>query len=298
MLKDVIDFVLSRTSLTRADALREINYAWREIYTTDDLPNSVFEITVEPIDNNARISLPWFVGEIRGVKLNRFRVLLNTPRPWYQDSEYAQSPYIWRLLGTSPLTKTIVNATTLDLTFTEPVTAQVVVTLIGPNDNGTQVKEQITFAIGDTIKRTTQRFVDLVAATKDIITATDLLIINSINEEIGKVPNSAYEAKNQVIQITDKCFVVCSFCRCFDILYKRVTPVLVHDETPVPFEEVLMAKTMEWIMLPKDGQENKAVMFGTKSRELLTQYNSNERSTEHKLDIATSKFETRYYGTI
>lgn len=297
MLKDIINFVRSRTDLNREGALREINYAWKEIWNSDDLPNSVFEISVRPLDDNARISLPWYVGEIRGAKQNTYgreRIVLNTPRPWYQDQQYYQSIFLWRLLGTTPLKQSITNASTLTLKFNDPVIETTTATLLGPDDNGTQVREQVVFKVGESEKETVKRFTDLDTAAKDILTPSDLRLIDANGIDIGFIPNSAFEAKNFVVQITDKAFKVCNFCRCFDILYKKACPYLFYDETPVPFEEVIMTKTMEWIMLPKEDQDKKAQLFSDKSRTLLTAYNHNEVSIEKRLDIGRSGFETQY----
>jgi len=302
MLKNVIDFVVSRTKMSREDALREINFAWRETWNSDDLPNSLFEISVTPVDSNARISLPWYVGEVRGVKQNygygRTRIELNTPRPYYQDQVYLQSPFTWRNLGSSPLVRSITNATTVNLTFTEPVTKAVTVSLIGPNDNGSNDREQIVFDINDITKTSTKRFTDFNAIAKSVITETDLIVKDSNDVELARIPNLAFEAKNTIWQITDKCFVACNYCRCFDVLYKLPAPYLYFDEQAVPFEEVLMAKTMEWIALPKEGQEQKAVLYGEKAKQLIIQYNANERGIEHKIDLGINKFNTAYVGNL
>lgn len=299
MLKNVIDFVRSRTDLTRDNALREINFAWKELWNSDDLPNSVFELSVTPLDDNARISLPHYVGEIRGAKQStwgRERVILHTPRPWYQDDVYAQSPFVWRILGTSPLLTSVTNASTVTLTFDKPVTERTIITLLGPNDNGGTVRDQITFEIADTTHESTERFTDFQSITKDLLTPANLKVTDANNREIAIIPNDAYEAKNTIVQITDKCFKICNWCRCFDVLYKKTTPILFYDETAVPFEEVLMAKTLEWIALPKDGQEQKAAMFADKARNLLVQFNGNEVGVDHKLDVGRNRMPTLYHG--
>jgi len=301
MLKDVIDFIRSRTDLTRTDALREINFAWKEIWNSDDLPNSIFEISVAPIDNNARISLPYYVGEIRAVKQKTWgkeRIHLNTPRPYYQDDSYFQSPYKWRILGTSPVLTSVVNTTTITLTFDQPVTAQVIVSLIGPNDRGAGVREQVTFEIGDTTHESVNRYSDFEAISKNTITDNDLRVLAADDSVLAIVPNNAFEAANTIVQITDDCFKICNFCRCFDILYKKPAPYLHYDETPVAYQEVLMAKTMEWIMLPKDGQEQKADLFAGKASAMLKGFHYNEQSVEKKLDVGRSHMETLYYGKL
>jgi hypothetical protein len=299
MLRDVINFIQSRTDLTREAAIREINFAWKELWASDDLPNSLFELTVEPPEglNVARITLPWYVGEIRGVKMCRERVHLNTPRPYYQDQVYFQSPYIWRVLGKSSLKRTITNATTLDITIPEAEESRFTVTVKGPTDNSQETREQLIFLPGETEKETVNRFTDAYI-TKDTITRFNVSLTAEEGDEIAFIPNSDFEAMNTVVQIQDKCDTVCNSCRCFDILYKQVAPYLYYDETFVPFAEVLMAKALEWILMPKDGQENRAVLYSNKAAQLATSFNNDTYSVEKKLDLARNMFTTQYNGLI
>lgn len=303
MLRDVKNFIKSRTDLADDAVLREINFAWKELWASDDLPNSLFELTVVPGANEQRISLPYYVGVLRGVKrnCNRERVVLNTPRPYYQDISYEQSPYTWRILGTSSLKKTISNATTLDISIPEAETARFVVTVEGPTDNAQKTREQVIFNIGDTAHETTNRFTDAFIS-KDLVTAANVTIAAADGTELALIYNDAFEALNTIVQIVDKCNTNCcaatSSCDCFDILYKARCPYLYYDETYVPFEEVLMQKTMEWIMMPKEGQEQKTLLYSEKSRQLATAFNSENMSIEKRLDLGRNPFTSTYSGLI
>lgn len=304
MLLDVIRFIQSRAGITdRETALREINFAWRELWAVDDLPNSLFEISVQPADRTlARLTLPHYVGQIRAVKKtrDRLRIHLNTPRANYQAAEYIQSPFTWAILGSTPLKTTITNATTLDLSFAEEQTEQITATLIGPTDNAAEDREQIVFDIGDTTKSTTKRFSDLVSASKDKFTSADLNITAGDGTELGFIPNNEYTAANLIVQIHDKCqnCTPCD-CDCFDVLYKRTAPILYYDESPIPgnCDEALMAKTLEWILLPKDGQDQKALLFAEKSKAMMSIHNE-DRSVgkEQRLDLGPNYFTTPYHG--
>lgn len=294
MLRDIISFIAARTGLKDREAiLREINYAWNEIWNSDDLPNSLFEVTVVPSDSaDKRISLPYFVHRIRAVKESgsRLRVTVNTPRPYYQDGSYDLSPYTWRELGSSPLSRTIENASLLKFSITTPETARFTVTVIGPDDNAVETRDQVIFSPGDLEKWTTKRFTDATSIVKDALLSSNVSITGANDEDFGIIPNLAYEARNTVIQVTDKCACVCTSCNCFDILFKKPAPVLYYDEQAVPFPEVLMTKTLEWIELPKDGQEKKALIYAEKSKALLNSYNANERGVEKKIDLGTNHF--------
>lgn len=300
MLRDIIAFVSSRTGETSRDILiREINFAWKEFWNSDDIPNSLFEITVKPIDDLARITLPWYVDQIRAVKQNwsRARITVNTPRPYYQDDVYGQSIYTWRVLGISPLGRSITNATTLTVILAQAETVVVKVVLRGPTDNAQDTREEITFQIGDTSHETTSRFTDLLSVTKDVLTNQNITINDSLGSSLVLIPNSSFEAKNTLVQITDKCTcTACINCECFDILYKAPCPYLFYDDTPVPFEEVLMAKTLEWMSMPKEGQEKITQNYAVKASNLLNQFNGNESGVEHRLDLGRNAYTSRYVG--
>lgn len=297
-LKDIIEFIQSRTDLAnRDDVVREINNAWAEIWDSDDLPNSLFEISVKTFDQTNRITLPYYVDKIRGVKTqDRLRVDLNTPRPYYQDETYFQSPYLWRVLGTTPLKTSITNATAIKLSIAEAATEQFVVTLQGPTDNSTREREQIIFAVGDTEHWTTKNFTDLKEATKNKILSTNVVMTGANDEDYGIIPADAFVANNTVVQITDRCNKCCTACRCFDILYKVPAPYLYYDEQVVPFPGVLITKTLEWIAMPKEGQEQKAILYAEKSKALLTAFNHNDVSVEKKMDLPRNTFCT-YTGS-
>lgn len=253
----------------------------------------MFEVTVTPDeDNAARVTLPYFVGKIRAVKgYDKVRIDLNTARPYYQDETYFQSPYTWRVLNTSPLLKSITNATRLKFSITEAETEQFTVTVIGTDDNATDVRNQLIFPVSTTEMWTTRQFTDATSIVKSKPTDCNVVIEGANGEDFGFIPNLSLDVNYQVIQVSDKCTSCCASCRCYDVLYKKPVPLLYYDEQQVPYEEVIMTKTLEWITLPKEGQERKAQMFGEKSKALLTGFNANNvPGLTHKLDLGRNLF--------
>lgn len=300
MLRDVINFVKSRLSFDDDRALREINIAYKELWATNDFENSVQEISVMPVDQSNIITLPWYVDVLKAVKLNpsRERVRLFDPRPYYQDETYWQSPFAWRVLGTSPLNTSITNATTLTLTIPKAETARFIVTLQGPSDYSQNTREQVVFEIGDTEHETERAFLDVTSLSKDVLTNNDVKITTASTLDIASIPNHRYEARNTVVQITDKLYKPCNFCQCWDILYKNPCPILVYPETPVPGEESLMNKVMEWVTMPQEDGGAQAALFNLKSEALLKIANNNVKGVDKPLDMQRSPWETRYYGNL
>lgn len=301
MLSKVIEFVASRTDLrNRADILREINNAWEEIWYADDLPNSMFEITMKGSEDSlARITLPFFVGKIRAVKLvNRQRIELQTPRPYYHDLEYEQSPYTWRILGEPPISRSITNASRVNFTLASPNESQFKIVVIGSADNAYDYREQIIFPAGSKSVWTENQYTDFTTIAKDTLIVQNVNILGANGEKLGIIPNLYYEAVNTLVQIHDKCNTCCTSCQCFDILYKKRAPILHYDEQIVPYPQVLMTKTLEWITLPKDGQEQKAILYGEKSKSLIHGFNRDDTGVTHKLDFADNPmFSHTGYGS-
>lgn len=275
----------------RPDILREINFVWEEIWNGDDLPGSMFEITLKGSeDRMPRITMPYFVGKLRGVKdSSRNRIELQTPRPFYQDETYLTSPYTWRILGESPLPRSIENATRLTFTLTKPSPVPFKISVIGTDDRASEVRDQITMLAGAKSISTTRQFTDATSIIKDTLLEEDIVITGANGEDYGIIPNLQYGAVHQLVQVADRCVTCCVTCRCFDIAYKRIPTVFYYDEQIVPYPEVLMTKAMEWILLPKDGQEQKAALFGTKSAGLLTNRNADDSGVSHKLDVSVDR---------
>jgi hypothetical protein len=253
----------------------------------------MFEVTVKnPTPTAARIALPYFVGKLRAVKgSDRMRIDLNTPRPYYQDESYFQSPYTWRVLNTSPLKQSIVNATRLKFSIPEAELSQFKVTIMCTDDNGSDVRNQLVFPVGTKEVWTTRQITDASSIVKDSITEQNVHITGANNEDFGFIPNLSYDVRHQVIQIHDRCTFCCATCRCYDILYKKPTPVLYYDEQYVPYAEVIMTKALEWITMPKEGLEQKTAMFSDKSKSLLSGFNANNiPGLAHKVDLGRNLF--------
>lgn len=297
MLKTVIDFIVSRTGLARDKALTEINLAWVDLWNGSDFPDSCYEITVKPEDPTPRMSLPWYVGTIRGVKWrNMERVQLLTPRPWYQDHKYYQHSYTWKVLGRSPLSIPIINAGKLSFEMPYPEDFQFTINVEGPTDHSSRDFESIIMPTGETRVTSVKRFTDARGIVKSALTTNDIKVLDNNNDELGLLPNCEYEARNIIVQVTDDCMRDITPCKCFDVLYKMPAPLLVNEYSTVDQPEALMNKTLEWIMISKPDMAQTTMLVGQKAAELLANSNNNDSSVTKKLDVATNRFSTRYHG--
>lgn len=302
MLRDVIALVKARTDLTDEAILRELNFAYQEVWNNNELPNSLFEITVSKDDQTShRITLPHYVGLIRGVKQNslKTRIKLFDPKPYYQNNSYFQSPFAWRILGNTPLKRSIENATTVNVSLQQAESAIVIVSLRGPTDTASESLEELTFAIGEVEKESTKRFTDFSVISKDVITQNDVVILDSLDVEIAEIPNNGFTASNTVIQVMDKCYRSCVNCGCFDILYKIPAPVLYSATQEIPFETALVNKVMEVITMPKEGQLELAAAFKQKSDGIIMAHNAERNpGMERRIDCGQGGYNKLYAGTL
>ena len=74
MLSDMLQYAAEATgvrdvnSATRAQLLRYINRAGRELYEKYDLPGTVLEVTACVDPTEGQITLPWYVDQIRAAR--------------------------------------------------------------------------------------------------------------------------------------------------------------------------------------------------------------------------------------
>ncbi len=303
MLKNVLDYVMERSSIKdRAVALREVNMAWQEVWLTGDIPGSIQEDTFKPEDNTSnRITLPPKIWHILGIKnaTNVERVTIKTPRSTYQQSAYWQSPYTHVVLGTTPLLRSIENATTLKYDFTEAEEEPVIVTTIGPTDNAQVDREQLTLTPGQKSLTSKKRFQDVQSFTKNKLTKTDLKITGMNGEEYCTIPNNEYEVLSTVVEIQDKRDIVFQPWRFFDILYKIKPPILVYDEQtlPIGYDQILGDKTVELILMPQDNKDNAIARFAARSDDLKSINNQqNAQGAVQKMDMGPNRFHSKIYG--
>jgi hypothetical protein len=200
-------------------------------------------------------------------------------------------------MGTSPLAVSITNSTQISIVLPQKADAQFSVTLIGPTDMARMTREVLTFNIGDTAQLSVNNFSDLVSITKDAITTNDVAIVGANNEVYGLIPNMYFEARNTIAQITDKCLSCCNNCRCFDVLYKIPPPILYFDEQVVEFPQVIMAKTLENIAMPKVAPEQQVLMYAKKANDVSANYNNNDNSVAKQMDLGRNMFCSYTGGT-
>jgi hypothetical protein len=201
---------------------REINRAAEELWNTCDLDSSVMEccfIMYQETDPTTgitenSITLPNFVGDIRGFRRYGLGQIVKpaamTAR--YQSGNWFPANMLtWRVKYTGPQSLWLDNVAPLKLYLEYPQSEEVTVTINGAGEFANKIEENVTFAVGETEKITTNSFTPLGvsalypinAILKDKVTTCDLIVKDVNEKEISRIPNNLFFARFQLVNITD-----------------------------------------------------------------------------------------------
>lgn len=208
MLEDLKDSI---TEKDRGVLLRFINRAYKELYDTYDIPNSIFDEYFEVDGTDGQIALPEYVDQIRGAGAQVERVPLRIAdfRSGYRVTPQFQHPYEWRVRTTVPLGHQMdaTDQLRVELQGAEAQTVNVYIT--GKTASASSLTETVTFEPGETVKITDAQFLGsdpygITAITKDTATTNDVIVyVNTTNTEISRLRNKTLRSLYTIIQVND-----------------------------------------------------------------------------------------------
>lgn len=264
----------------RAQLTRIINRAAQEIYDSTDLPGSVTDNVFNIDDTQIQaITLPWFVGEIRAARYyehgGRITIVASQARfktyPW-------RPPYLqWRILGHTPLERTLNQATQLKFVIAETESDPIVISVVGQTVHAARHIENVTIAPGETEVTTTKQWLQdsplgIVALHKDRITDHDVKAYTTVdNAQVATIYNRAMSADNTRIAITEDS-VGTEIDSAVQVLYKkRYIPLYYNEDVFVDqrLEDAIIWKVREHWYSTKEGQETQAILANQKCTELV-----------------------------
>jgi len=177
----------------QTSAIADVNQAAEELYKRYDLLGSL-SAQYFRIENQQgmMISLPYFVGAIRAVRLAMPNIdagLIDF-RPRFQSKMWSSKDWLkWTLKGEHPLKTDITNEGPVTVTFTQPVEKAIRVTIAGETLNSAEDVETLNFAIGDTTKTTTKIFRSI-TPSKNITCLYNASILDMDGNELALIPNN------------------------------------------------------------------------------------------------------------
>lgn len=223
----------------KAQLIELINDGAEEIYTQTDLPRCLMEIKVS-VDTTTplpRVTLPAFVGEIRGIRDHYQPIELHDVRPKYHTLPWPSDRlYTFRIHRETPLCRSIDNAVAL---YMEPVTGVTTgfrVTVTGRTSTAQEISAEFDMNGSGTAEVTL--FEDIYSITKNEYTPNDVIfrVADADGLEISRIFNYNTSARYIEVETTERpeqcdCNYVGMAGRCLDVLYKPQFRKLINDSS-------------------------------------------------------------------
>lgn len=288
MLSDILQYASEVTNIRgssapeRAQLLRYVNRAGRELYNGWDLPGSLFERFFMIQTNTQLITLPWYVDEIRGIRRATYasKIELVDMRPRYHYRPWRQKTLQWRLMGECALEQHITQAGRLVCTLAGPETSTITVTVTGQTTTAGLAEEEITIEAGELTAASVNQYTQdqpngIRSIVKSARTSYDLTISQEVDaREIATIPNHQLVSKNQLIQVHDGNYsLIYSPNEGAEILFKWPYKQLDSDADlfigTERFDDALVWKLREHWHSTRAGEETLALASAAKCQDLM-----------------------------
>jgi hypothetical protein len=141
--------------------------------------------------------------------------------------------------------------------------------------------------------------IDVYSISKPNLTQGDIHFYQGDGLEVAILPNSRFQALNQLFRVRNSSCSTYDVTRCFEVLYKSIAPYLYYDEDTVPrqYESVVADKTVSNILSTQVGKTEMAQSFGLAAAGQLSTLAAAELTgTEIPIDLSKNQYTTTYYG--
>ena len=272
-----------------------INDAWREIYDSVDLPESMSEIIADINVTSQVITLPFFVENIRKIRWYDPRLPLTMDNPsnrYHEDRGNELWIRKWRKVKREALARTLENYTQLTVSIPLAEPTEFKITITGQTTNSAYTYETLTFAPGELTKTTVADFIDVKSIGKDGPTTYDITIADGDGVELAVIPNHLPTFKYLSIQILDQ--VSSAMQQNFssvEIFYKKAFHPVENDHDEFLFgNKYDMA--VQWKFLEQNNNDpNNAGAAQKKCTDILNQIIQNEEmGMRTKIDFKANPY--------
>lgn len=241
MLLDILKMVKEETGIKydtsppeKNLAIARINRAALEIHTMFDLHNSISEEVFDINQGSQQVSLPNYVGLIRGCRYfdNRQRVPIEAGANRYQSGFGNEVWYLkFREKEDSVLFHEISNQSIL--TFTLPIveTNDINIFIIGRTSNSTSFKEQVVIKAGTLSASSIGNYKDpLISLRKSATNLYDISITDIEGVQLAIFPNSHLGLIHRILQVAESPYIpMPNSMSALEIQYKKRYQPLVDD---------------------------------------------------------------------
>lgn len=211
MLQNVYENLKSRIGFKDSErdaVVAKINDAWREIWDSNDIPESKDEIIVDINVEAQLVTMPWFCEHIRKMRYFNGRLPITQENQINRYHEnWGNEVWVkqWRKKTRTCLARNIDNFSQLVVSIPLPESEDIVVTVIGETTNSAKTRENITITAGSTGAVSVGNFTSQIASiTKDRQTTYDVTVADINENVLTVIPNHLLTFRYLIVQILDQ----------------------------------------------------------------------------------------------
>jgi hypothetical protein len=220
----------------------QINDSLENLYNSTDLVGSLYEVIVFFDLDTKLVSLPHYVGNVRGCRYydSPYLVTLRDIRPRFATDAYGIQLTDFREIGQSTLGVQLTEWSKITFSLPEGEVAEkdITIAVIGETPIASRVEEQIIIHEGENTATTTNNWREAPKVIqKNDVCAMDIFITDVNGRDLGVLPNYLLSPRYLIWQIRDDNMVGQTTINSIEVLYKEKLRPLVND-----YDEFLFGK--------------------------------------------------------
>jgi len=212
----------------------KINEIIGNLYYSQDLIGSMYEVIVFFDLNTKLVSLPYYIGNVRGCRYydSPYLVTLRDIRPRFATDAYGIQLTDFREIGQSTLAVQLTEWSKITFLLPEGEVAEkdITIAVIGETPVAQRVEEQVLLAAGQNTVTTVNNWREAPKVIqKNDACAMDIYITDANETDIGILPNFLLSPRYSVWQIRDDNMIGQTTLNSLEILFKEKLRDLVND---------------------------------------------------------------------
>lgn len=256
-------------SASRTVLLRFLNEAADELWSECDITGSLMECTFK-VNGDQTISMPMDVGAVRAVRdaNNRIAWHISQMRPRYNELNWLDGWYNYRLKNTQALMMDIVNSAPVTVSVSELNDTPFTVSITGSTETAESITED--FVMSSLSVTGIFNFITITAVTKTVKTKSNVTVTDCEGNILTVLPNNKTEARYQILDISSAPWLPKTNSptdNYVEILYKKSLPYLSEDGDEFPaqgYDNQLVNKCLQ-LYYEEQGKGDLAVAYDAKA---------------------------------
>lgn len=301
--------IFMKSPVTQEDRdylLYYINFAAREFWDTQDLPEAIREKTFQA--EKRVVTLPDYVGQLRAIRDCCDKATIHSKVARYQTGAWTRECcHQFTELGTraTSVSATDLSAIVVEMAAVDTCTASVVVS--GPTAAARLAHYTFDIQAGVQNSTLTTNLVDIVHIVKKVPTNMDIVIKQAADlRELARIPNTSMKSMYKLVQVGNKLMhrdcntsLECesndlSCPRHFDVLFKLPFTPLVNDNDVFPiygYETQFFYKLIEVRKLTSEEQTVESIV---QKGHALRKYVDTDQRQAHDMKVDMGRNPYKY----